>query len=275
MHKNETVLKYRTRISKAVEDLFNLAIKNQDSIDDIVCFLCNGQNDSGSNMFGPGERGLTDQYQTEFLVDFMNSSEEGVAYASIKDEEEKDRLERSSLNIELMVYSHLWESELSLSNLKHLANFVDGIQYDWRLKIPWQDKWIFITRTIRQVFEKHNLDIAALLKETYNSQLRNAFAHGQYGLSWKNIRLYNYTNKSHEIAAITFEEWEERFIKTVDIFMEISNKKFDLLKKYSIENPELKIWAPVKYPTKYRRRHIYWDKYARYYSFNKHVLNTT
>ena len=59
-----------------------------------------------------------------------------------------------------MIYSHLWESELSLSNLKHLANFIEGIQYDWSLKIPWQDKWKFIAKTIRQIFEKHDLEIA-------------------------------------------------------------------------------------------------------------------
>lgn len=174
-----------------------------------------------------------------------------------------------------MIYSHLWEMEWSLSNLMHLANFVEGIQYDWRLKIPWQEKWQFITKTIRGVFEKYNLDIAELMKETYHSQLRNSFAHGQYGLSWKVIQLYNYTGKTYEMSAITFEDWEIRFIKTVDIFIEIANQKFQLLKKYSVEKPVLRVWVPVKYPFRFRRTEIYWDKYAGYYSFNKHVLNTT
>ncbi|OGU61009.1 MAG: hypothetical protein A2V66_09675 [Ignavibacteria bacterium RBG_13_36_8] len=275
MHNKDTVLKYRKRIFKAVEELFNLAIKNQETMDDIVCFLCNGQNNYGYNMFGPGERGITDRHQSEFLIDFMNTSEESVLLANLNSDKEKERLERYSLNIELMIYSHLWEMEWSLSNLMHLANFVEGIQYDWKLKIPWQEKWEFITKTIRAVFEKSNLDIANLLKETYHSQLRNAFAHGQYGLSWKIIQLYNFTGKSYELSAITFEDWEVRFIKTVDIFIEIANQKFQLLKKYSIEKPVLRVWTPVKYPTRFRRTEIYWDEYAGYYSFNKNVLKTT
>ena len=76
MHKKETVIKYRERISKAVEELLNLAVENQETIDDIVCFLCNGQIFYGSPMFGPGERGFTDHHQSEFLIDFMNSSDE-------------------------------------------------------------------------------------------------------------------------------------------------------------------------------------------------------
>lgn len=275
MHKKETVLKHRERILKAVEELFNKAIQNQETEDDIVCFLCNGQNDAGYHMFGPGVKGISDRNQSEFLIDFMNSNEVSEAYANLKTDEEKERLERYSLNIELMIYSHLWESELSLSNLKHLANFVEGLQYDWKLKIPWQDKWSFITKTLRAVFERHNLDIAELLKETYHSQLRNAFAHGQYGLSWKVIELFNYTGKAYEIPAITFEDWEERFIKTVDIFIEISNQKYSLIQKYSIDKPVLRVWTPVKYPFRYHRTEIYWEKYSGYYSFNPNVLKTT
>lgn len=275
MHKRETVLKYRERISEAVKELLALAITNQETEDDILCFLCNGQINYGRPMFGPGERGISDMHQSEFLIDFLNSSEESELLANLNTDEEKERLERYSMNIELMIYSHLWENELSLSNLKHLANFVEGIQYDWKLEIPWKDKWLFITKTIRQVFEKYNLDIANLLKETYHSQLRNAFAHGQYGLSWKVIQLFNYTGKSYELPTITFEDWEVRFIKAVDIFIEIANQKFQLLKKYSIEKPILRVWTPIKYPTSIRRTEIYWDKYSGYYSFNKNVLNTT
>lgn len=272
MHKKETVLQHRERISNAVNDLFDLAIKNQETEDDIVCFLCNGQITYGHAMFGPGERGLSDRYQIEFLVDFMNSSEEKEVYANVKEEDEKERLERFSLNVELMIYSHLWESDLSLSNLMHLANFIEGIAYDWTLKIPWQDKWEFITKTIRNVFEKHNLEISNILKETYHSQLRNAFAHSQYGLSWKTIRLYNYTDKSYELPAITFEEWEVRFIKTVDLFLEISNQKFQILKKYSKEKPILRVWVPIKNASRIRRTQVYWDRYGGYYSFNKNAI---
>ncbi len=272
MHKKETVLKYRERISNAVKDLFDLAVKNQETEDDIVCFLCNGQIIYGHSMFGPGERGLSDKFQAEFLIDFMNSSEENEVYANIKMDDEKERLERFSLNIELMIYSHLWESDLSLSNLMHLANFINGIAYDWSLKIPWQDKWEFITKTIRNVFDKHNLEISNLIKETYHSQLRNAFAHSQYGLSWKTIRLYNYTGKSYELPAMTFEDWEVRLIKTVDLFLEISNQKFQLLKKYSEEKPTLRVWVPIKNATRIRRTQVYWDKFGGYYSFNKNAL---
>jgi hypothetical protein len=273
MHSKETVDKLHKRINDAVEELFKLSIKNQETKDDIICFLCNGQNNYGYNMFGPGEKGITDQYQSEFLIDYLNTSEENEILKIVNNDEDLKRFQRHSVNIELMIYTHIWETDRSLSNLKHLANFIEGIPYDWKLKIPWKNKRIFITKNINEIFEKHNLDIANILNETYNNQLRNAFAHGQYGLLENTvIQLFNCSGKPNEIHTITFAEWEERFIKTVDLFIEISNQKYSLLKKFSIEKPILRIWTPGRCPIRYHSTEIFWDKYAGYYSFNPNVL---
>lgn len=273
MHKKENVIFHRQRISEAVKEVISLAVENQETEDDIISFLCNGKHEYGHIMFGPGMRGLTDRNYIEFLIDFMNSSESEEIKSQLSTEEDYKRLERSTFNIELMIYSHIWESQLHLSNLKHFSNFIKGNKYDWQLDIPWQDKWSFITKDIRSVFEEYNLKIIDIMKESYHSQLRNAFAHSQYGiLENSTIQFFNYTGKDYEIAAISFEEWEDRFLKTVELFTQIANQKHTLLKKYSVEKPTLKIWTPKENFTKYRRTQIYWDKYSGYYSFNKNAL---
>jgi hypothetical protein len=191
MFSEESINKIHPRIIGAVEELLILARENQKNENDILIFLMNGHYDEqitlpGISKFilGPGMKGLYDSYRGEFLIDYLNTGEKKIL-ETIASKEEQERYERITIILELMIYSHFWENEVSLKNLKQLANLVNSRIYDWENNIPEKSKFEFITENIRDIYLKYNLEIGKLIQESYHSQLRNAFAHGQYGFIWQ------------------------------------------------------------------------------------------
>jgi hypothetical protein len=275
MFKTATVNKLQPRIKTAIQQLLDSATKNQKNPNDIVLFLSNGFFESRfkvggltSYMVGPGERGWDDEHRKEFVVDYLNSGNE-TFIAKVKPED-VERFIRFSLNLELMIYTHFWETDVTLKELRQLANLVNGKPYDWENEIPEREKYEFIRDEIREVFLAHDLDVGELIRESYHSQLRNAFAHGQYAFRGKNsIALLNYKGKPHELEFLTYDDWEERFLKTALLFYELLHLKGDLLLNYGQTQPSLTIWMPVKAEVTYKAATLLWNEHGKNYYFKQ------
>jgi hypothetical protein len=169
-----------------------------------------------------------------------------------------------------MIYSHFWETDSTLKELRQLANLVSGKPYDWVNEIPSREKYEFIRDEIREVFLSLDLDVGRIIQESYHSQLRNAFAHGQYAFHGKNsIELRNYKSEPHELQWITFEDWEQRFLKAALLFYELLHAKGDLLEDYGQRNASLTIWMPEKPNVKYRIVTLLWNEHGKNYYFKQ------
>lgn len=57
-----------------------------------------------------------------------------------------------TLTIELIIYTHLWESKHNLSNFKKLADLISSNSYDWNVAIPGDSKYKFVKKNIRNIF---------------------------------------------------------------------------------------------------------------------------
>ena len=165
MFTEESLNNIHPRVTKAVSELLDVAQSNQKNPNDILLFLMNGHRDEqivlkGFSKFilGPGMKGLYDSYRGEFLIDYLNTGEKKILEA-IESSEVKERYERITINLELMIYSHFWENEVSLKNLKQLVNLIENKIYDWKNPIPEKSKFEFVTEKIRDVFMKYNLFI--------------------------------------------------------------------------------------------------------------------
>ena len=274
MFSEETLNNIHPRVENAVDELLNLAQKNQKNPNDLLLFLMNGHYDeqivlSGYSKFvlGPGRKGLYDTYRGEFLIDYLNSGEKKILDA-VELREGKERYERMTITIELMIYSHFWENEISLKNLKQIANLVDGENYDWDNPIPEKSKFEFITENIKEIYLKYNLEAGKLIQESYHSQLRNAFAHGQYGLFGNGIiHLYNYKGLPDEIEVITYSDWEIRFLITALLFYELVAQKKALLIKLGKEIPVATVWVPKNDYSSYQRIIIEWNEISQMYRY--------
>lgn len=120
------------------------------------------------------------------------------------------------MNLELMVYSHLWESKSYLKKLYRLANLLDNKDYEWEVQVPPMGKHKFIRNEIRGTFKKNNITLGEVIKNGFHTSLRNAFAHSEYSFDRMNkhnrINLYNYGGENWELRSISFDDWSLRFV---------------------------------------------------------------
>lgn len=265
--------KIKNRTEKAVSALYDSAIQNQKNTNDIVLLWSNahiGKDPlAGRLMLGPGIEGIDDYPRIQFLIDYLQSGHEQVVQKSWT-KQEKEKHMKYTINIELMIYTHLWEAERSLRYLKQMALILAGKNYDWEIKIPWTTKHDFIRNEIKQVFLDLNLDAGKLIEESYHSQLRNAFAHGHYSFhESSHIKFNNFREKPWEIRAISFSDWEDRFLKSALFHYEVLFQKHKRLEAFGDKNNEITVWVPNKNKTGYRRNVLEWFDLRKEYLWKK------
>lgn len=231
------------QIAKEVENALKEA-KEKSSDNNFLLLLCNAQyvkhmKEIGDNPYvvdySPDIR--HDSYRLNVLMEYLNS------HYSFNAENTVDS--HLSITFELMIYTHMWESKPFLRKLFRFTELTNGLPYSWDKKVPDYKKHEFVNK-IKQMFENANLEIAKIIESTYNSSLRNAFAHSEYnfGLDTNKIFLTNYKGKSHEIDKLSFDEWTERFCKTFLLgfyFQDFLNKERNSLKDnhpYSVKLKE-------------------------------------
>lgn len=263
------------RVERAVSDLYDAAISNQKNPNDIVLFWSNAHFGKAvpkvcrKFRLGPGIEGIDDYPRVGFLINYLQTGDESLIQPSWK-QDEIDTHKKYTVNLELMIYTHLWEAERSLRMLRQLANIVSGNAYDWNIEIPWMSKHDFIRNQIKQVFLDHKLDVGNVIQESYNSQLRNAFAHVNYSFHETNfIKLNNYTGKSWELEAVSFDDWEDRFLKSALLHYEVLHLSNTRLWEFGAENPEVTVWLPKDNMTGYTRSVLEWFDLRKEYIFKR------
>jgi hypothetical protein len=224
----------RKEIQQAYVEVFEYARINEKNKNDYIQFLARVFYDETitNPRFTPWQvdrdlERILDHDRVEFVQQYLNEQ------YNFKDSQSTDT--KYTLSIELMIYSHLWESQHHLSNLKKLADLCDSKPYDCAVKIPIDSKFKFVKNYIRDVLKKHNLKIYNIINDCYRSQFRNAFAHSLYHFSINGdfIVFENYGGENAIVQRISFDEWTEIFLKTVlthHIFTEqLENAKLSLV----------------------------------------------
>lgn len=172
--------------------LDNLAISNPD---DYILFLINGEfNETLSERKDLGYIPYTIDYRIDdyndinrltFLCDFLNK------YYSF---DTSQNLEFNSyrINIETMIYTHIWESKPFLKNLYRLTSLLKGKEYNWKVK----DELLYIRSNflhdhIITPLSEIESPISSIIEKGYKRELRNAFAHSDYSIEKKRISYFN------------------------------------------------------------------------------------
>lgn len=135
------------------------------------------------------------------------------------------------LNIELMIYCHVWESSYFLKTLAHIAELLSGKDYNWELSAPISNVHQFIEEKI--IYPIRKTILGELITNSYNVDYRNAFAHALYSIDEKN-RIIIIRNEHIEDTSkrhITFEEFQLKFLNSVIL----SNTLTNIIEKYRIK----------------------------------------
>lgn len=201
-------------VKNHVIDTLNALIKNNPQ--DYVLFLANGEYSKSVTALNCSPYTIDnrtdayrDFYRNKFLFDFLE-----------KYYPKKDPLENLSkdeviykIHLELMIYTHIWESKPFLKKLHRLAVICNKKDYPWEVNVPKTKKYKFINK-IQENFNKANSGLSEIIGKAYNSSLRNAFAHSDYTIYEveSKIELLNHNPKNNlSLKDISFNDWEEKF----------------------------------------------------------------
>ncbi len=151
-----------------------------------------------------------DETRLNFLIEFLKTFYRFPNHESVDDSEIR-------LNMEMMIYSHLWEAKPFLKKLYRLAHISNREAYNWDVNVPPMGKHDFIRLQTRNVFEANHFTIANVIRNGFHTSLRNAFAHSEYSFDLRNSRIWldNYNGEAWEIQELSFDEWSNRFSYSV------------------------------------------------------------
>lgn len=234
MIRREEFRQLRFKIERSISKSFNKAKNNSD----FVLLLCDAHYSEklkGTNtnpyVINPFEDGYFDRERVKILLDYAKHQ-----YSFLDKENTSDS--KSFITIELMIYTHLWESKPFLRMLRNLLNLCEGKRYDWNIKVPDFKKYKFIIE-IKDGFKDLNMGINNIIDNSFHPSLRNAFAHSEYAFNRHSpkIELLNYKDKdkSWALKEITFDDWTQRFcnsfLMNCEIMKQIDNAKKSINKE--------------------------------------------
>lgn len=151
-----------------------------------------------------------DETRLTFLSNFLSTFYSFPTAQQATDDNEQ------RIHMELMVYSHIWESKPFLKKLHRLAHINNGEEYNWKVAVPEMGKHDFIRNDIRATFDLTGNPLGQIIKNGFHTSLRNAFAHSDYSFDTMNgnkrIWLDNYNGENWELQDISFDNWSKRFV---------------------------------------------------------------
>ena len=185
--------------------------------EDYVLFMANGEfnelidrnktlNLSPYTISGHNIDNYYDFTRQHFFCEFLNTYYSFVDKEELQDDEYR-------MNIELLIYTHIWEAKPFLKKLYRLANLLCGREYVWNITIPEFGKSNFIKTKIVEPLITANCTLVKIITENYNSDLRNAIAHSDYQIDI-NSKKIEYNSKT-ELCHISFDNWSIHFAYSV------------------------------------------------------------
>lgn len=126
------------------------------------------------------------------------------------------------LSIEMMIYTHLWDSTYFLKSIYRIAYALSGNGYAWNPKIPENGKYKFMKDEVIAPLVANGYKLGDVLNKGYKSSIRNAFAHSLYNVDVDNEKIYLRPSSSpHE--TLTFKEFQSCFLYSVLLMNRMQN----------------------------------------------------
>lgn len=158
---------------------------------------------------------IYDQTRAQFYLRYLrrNYNKDGFAY--------KGDTGIDDMHIELMIYSHLWDSSDFIKSLMRIASIVSGGGYIWQPQIDWQHKDIFMDKWIISPLKTSGLKMGDLVEKYYDSSVRNAFAHSLYFIEEEQRRITVRPRKG--MKTLTVDEFQSLFLHSVILMNKMEN----------------------------------------------------
>lgn len=153
-----------------------------------------------------------------FYIRYMNKNykKEGFTY------EGEDGLD--ALSIEMMIYTHLWASHHILKSLFRFGSIFKGQDYPWELNMDDLSigRWDWMKNNVIDPFDSANLKLATIIKNTFSTDIRDAFAHALYSIDIEQRKIHLYPKRRK--LELTFGEFQRKFLCSVLLINTLHNK---------------------------------------------------
>ena len=157
-----------------------------------------------------------DETREAFYVRYMNRNycKDGFDYSGYSGIDD--------LSIEMMIYTHLWDSMYFLKSIYRIAFALSGNGYAWNAKIPEHGKYSFLKNKVIAPLLTGGFKLGEVLEKGYKSSIRNAFAHALYTVDVSSRKIYlRPTSSPHE--TLTFEEFQRCFLYSTLLMNRLQN----------------------------------------------------
>jgi len=200
---------------------------------------------------------FADESRIKFLIDYLK------LFYSFPGGEKTSVNEEHATHIELMIYTHIWESRPFLRRLLTLSHLLTDKPYNWNPIIPDYNLSDFITSTISKSFKDSGSELSSIINSGYNQQLRNAFAHSEYEIDSRmnklRITLRNFKDKPNQIPELFIDEWKLWFVYSI-LFSYLLHYETYHLRRTIINDLGTNIFI-IPVPNKYGATHETFIKY--------------
>lgn len=126
------------------------------------------------------------------------------------------------LSIEMMIYTHLWDSMYYLKSIYRIAYALSGNGYAWNPNIPENGKYKFMKDEVIAPLIANGYKMGEVLNKGYKSSIRNAFAHSLYTVD-KEKRTISLRPTSSPYETLTFEEFQKCFLYSTILMNRLLN----------------------------------------------------
>ena len=245
-------------IHTEMDNLLQLASKNQFHSGDLLLFYCNGFYEDSINItnpnitqkfnphvIGPGSQGHSEITHYEFIHKYRTSHIHPMKYSEYVKQFEMEKwdklisdrnnelidVEETSIQLEMLIYLKFWEADSIIKKLYHLVGMLYKEPYDWYFKISEsaRDKVGLGTRQdilrikIRDRIKKFSPILHEIIKNTYKTQIRNSIAHSNYSFLGRSIHLNNFIKEDNasQMKTIPFDNWIDVFHNTLVLHNEL------------------------------------------------------
>jgi hypothetical protein len=257
----------RAPIEHEINNLFEIALKNQTHSGDLLLLFANGffsddineGNKTNPNKFSPyvigmGKEGWSEHTHFDFIDVYRRHSISKETYVEYikkhqwdptrqKEIEELTNDEGITIHVEMMIYLKIWEADLTIKKLYEFVRILNGEHYDWHFKISESNRdrsatgtrQDLIRNSIRDKIAPFSKQLNLILRETYLTQLRNSIAHSNYSFLGRHIHPNNYieTDPASQLKAISFDQWIDIFHNTIMLQNELIGLSNRIWKHYS------------------------------------------
>ena len=125
------------------------------------------------------------------------------------------------LSIEMMIYSHIWESHYFLKSLRRIAGVLANEGYLWNVDIKPTGKWNYINNNIIKPLKCSCPELANIVEIAYSSDIRNAFAHSLYVIDSQRQEIHIRPKRNSRV--ITFKEFQKKFLYSAILMNHMQN----------------------------------------------------